>query len=162
MSAVIGQYVFFFLQSVFSTKLFYIVNFCNTVYLIEQKIYYHYYDHCKHTKPYQRINYDFFKVVKHVIRFSVYILRNFKIGLVFFFLFFSICVFFHEYSRFTGQQGKGEAISLSLLYHFYPFHRDLDIIGLHKKRSFPLRIFLVNVTKSAGNCGFGHINWRNP
>ena len=27
-------------------------------------------------------------------------------------LFFSICVFFHEYSRFTWQQGKGEAISL--------------------------------------------------
>ena len=27
----------------------------------------------------------------------------------------------------------------------------------HKKLSFPLRISLVNVTKSAGNCGFGHI-----
>ena len=32
---------------------------------------------------------------------------------------------------------------------------------LHKKWSFPLRISLVNVTKSAGNCGFSHINWRN-
>ena len=29
--------------------------------------------------------------------------------------------------------------------------------ALHKKLSFPLRISLVNVTKSAGNCGFGHI-----
>ena len=28
---------------------------------------------------------------------------------------------------------------------------------LHKKISFPLRISSVNVTKSAGNCGFGHI-----
>ena len=28
---------------------------------------------------------------------------------------------------------------------------------LHKKRSFPLPISSVNVTKSAGNCGFGHI-----
>ena len=28
---------------------------------------------------------------------------------------------------------------------------------LHKKSSFPLRISSVNVTKSAGNCGFGHI-----
>ena len=29
---------------------------------------------------------------------------------------------------------------------------------LHKKWSFPLRISSVNVTKSAGNCGFGHIS----
>ena len=28
---------------------------------------------------------------------------------------------------------------------------------LHKKCSFPLWIYSVNVTKSAGNCGFGHI-----
>ena len=28
----------------------------------------------------------------------------------------------------------------------------------HKKWSFPLRISSVNVTKSAENCGFGHIN----
>ena len=34
--------------------------------------------------------------------------------------------------------------------------------SLHKKWSFPLRISSVNVTKSAGNCGFGHIHWRNP
>ena len=33
---------------------------------------------------------------------------------------------------------------------------------LHKKQSFPLRISSVHVTKSAGNCGFGHIYWRNP
>ena len=26
---------------------------------------------------------------------------------------------------------------------------------------FPLRISSVNVTKFAGNCGFGHIYWRN-
>ena len=35
-------------------------------------------------------------------------------------------------------------------------------LTLHKKRSFPLRIFSVNVTKSAENCRFGHIYWRNP
>ena len=28
--------------------------------------------------------------------------------------------------------------------------------------SFPLRIYSVNVTKSAIPCGFGHIYWRNP
>ena len=32
---------------------------------------------------------------------------------------------------------------------------------LHKKRNLPLRISSVNVTKFAGNCGFGHIYWRN-
>ena len=31
-----------------------------------------------------------------------------------------------------------------------------------KKWSFPLRISSVNVTESPGNCGFGHIYWRNP
>ena len=31
---------------------------------------------------------------------------------------------------------------------------------LHRKWSFPLQIS-VNVTKSAGNCGFGNIYWRN-
>ena len=34
--------------------------------------------------------------------------------------FFSVWVFFHEHSRFTGQQGKGEGISLTTLYHFHP------------------------------------------
>ena len=33
---------------------------------------------------------------------------------------------------------------------------------LQKKRSFPLKISSVNVTKSAGNCGFGHVYRRNP
>ena len=37
----------------------------------------------------------------------------------------------------------------------------LDSNHCRKKRSFPLRILLVNVTKSAGNCGFGHICRRN-
>ena len=35
------------------------------------------------------------------------------------------------------------------------------ILG-QKMKSFPLRISSVNVTKSAGNCGFGHIYRRNP
>ena len=40
---------------------------------------------------------------------------------------FSIWVFFHEHSRFTGEQGKGEAISLTPLYHFHPLHGHLDV-----------------------------------
>ena len=31
------------------------------------------------------------------------------------------------------------------------------MLPLHKKWSFPLRFSSVNVTKSPGNCGFGHI-----
>ena len=34
-------------------------------------------------------------------------------------------------------------------------------IALHKKWIFPLRISSANVTKSAGDCGFGRIYWRN-
>ena len=32
---------------------------------------------------------------------------------------------------------------------------------LHKKWSLPLRNSSENVTKSAGNWGFGHMYWRN-
>ena len=32
---------------------------------------------------------------------------------------------------------------------------------LHKKWSFPLRVFSVNMTKSAVFCRFGYIYWRN-
>ena len=45
----------------------------------------------------------------------------------FFFFFSSIWGFFHEHSRFTGQQGKGEGIYLTPLYHFHPLHRHSDI-----------------------------------
>ena len=31
-----------------------------------------------------------------------------------------------------------------------------------QKMKFPLSISSINVTKSVGNCGFGHIYWRNP
>ena len=44
-----------------------------------------------------------------------------------FLFFFSIRVFFHEHSRFKGQQGKREVISLTPLYHFHTLHRHLDI-----------------------------------
>ena len=35
-------------------------------------------------------------------------------------------------------------------------------VPLHKKWSFPLKIYSVNVTKSAVSWGFDHIYWRNP
>ena len=40
---------------------------------------------------------------------------------------FSTWVFFHEYSRFTGQLEKRDIISLSPLYHFHLVHRHLGI-----------------------------------
>ena len=36
-------------------------------------------------------------------------------------------IFFDGHSRFTGHQGKDEAISLTLLYHFHPLRRHLGI-----------------------------------
>ena len=68
----------------------------------------------------------FLHVVKHNLRFL--------------FLFFSIWFFFHKYSRFTGQQVKGEAISLYPFYHFHPLHRHLDISWVIAAESSPLRI----------------------
>ena len=43
------------------------------------------------------------------------------------FHFFSIWVSFHQHSRITGLQGKGEGISLSPHYHFHSFYGHLDI-----------------------------------
>ena len=56
------------------------------------------------------------------------------------FFFFSIWVFFHEQSHFTGQQGKEEAIFLSPLYHFHPLHRHLDISRAITTARSPLHI----------------------
>ena len=60
-------------------------------------------------------------------------------GLVIF-LFFSIWVFFRKHSRFTGQQEKEEAISLSPLYHFHSLHIHLDISRPITVESSPLHI----------------------
>ena len=47
----------------------------------------------------------------------------------------------------------------------FSFMLGLGMKSLHpmdKKLNFLLRIASVNMTKSAGNCRFGHIYWRNP
>ena len=54
--------------------------------------------------------------------------------------FFSIYAFFHEHSRFTGQQGKGEGISLTSLYHFHLLYGHLDINRAITAESLPLHI----------------------
>ena len=53
---------------------------------------------------------------------------------------FSIWVLFHEHSRITGLQGKGESISLTPHYHFHPLHRHLDISREIAAESSPLHI----------------------
>ena len=57
-----------------------------------------------------------------------------------YYVFLYICAFFHEHSRFTGQQGKGEATSLIPLYHFHPLHRHLNISRLITAESSPLHL----------------------
>ena len=70
----------------------------------------------------------------------------------FLFFFFLYLGFFHEHPRFTGQQGKDEAISLTPLYYFHPLHRHLDISRTIPAKSSPLHIasnrtFLVSECK---------------
>ena len=55
-------------------------------------------------------------------------------------IFFSIWVFVQEHSRFTGQQEKGEPISLIPLYHFHPLHRHLTLYRTITAESSPLHI----------------------
>ena len=54
--------------------------------------------------------------------------------------FFLSGFFFHEHSRFTGQERKGEATSLTPLYHFHPLHRNLDISRVITAESSPQHI----------------------
>ena len=53
---------------------------------------------------------------------------------------FFIWVFFHKHSRFAGQQGKDEAISLTPLYHFHLLHRHLDITRVITAESSSLHV----------------------
>ena len=66
--------------------------------------------------------------------------NRFIISFILFFFFFSIWVFFNEHSRITGQQGKGEGILLTPLYHFHPLYRHLDISRVITAESSPLHI----------------------
>ena len=54
--------------------------------------------------------------------------------------FSSIWLVFHEYSRITGQQVKGEAISLNPFYQFHLLHRHLNISWVIAAESSALRI----------------------
>ena len=58
----------------------------------------------------------------------------------FFFLFFSIWVFFQNHSRITGLQGKGKCIYPTHYYHFHPLRRHSDISREIIAGSSPLHI----------------------
>ena len=75
-------------------------------------------------------------------------------------------VFFHEHSRITRLQGKGENISLIPHYHFHPLHRHLDISQAITPESSPLHIVTLSTQENAKllqqlKSGFKRIiNWN--
>ena len=66
--------------------------------------------------------------------------RHYLIPPCFLKIFFSTWVFYHQHSRFTGQQGEGMAISLTPLYNFHPLHRHLEVSRAITAEGSPLRI----------------------
>ena len=80
-------------------------------------------------------------ILNHCSKFSLQsiISRLFPVSnYLFICCFFLIWVFYHKYSRFIGQQGKGEDISLTPLCHFHSVHRHLDISRMITAKSSPL------------------------
>ena len=59
-----------------------------------------------------------------------------RLQMLFYYYFFPMS-FFQEHSQFTGQQGKGEAISVTHFYHFHSLHRHLDITRAITAESSP-------------------------
>ena len=55
---------------------------------------------------------------------------------IFYFIVFSIWVFFHKHSRFSREKRRG--ICLTPLYHFHPLHRHLEISRGITAESSPL------------------------
>ena len=67
-----------------------------------------------------------------------------------------LLTFCHEFMTASNQDTQIAFIRL------LRFHKWVSLFTLHKKWSFPLRTYLVNVSKSAVSFGFGHIYWRYP
>ena len=75
-----------------------------------------------------------------IIKYSIYF-RNAQTFSCFLLIsFFSIGFLFHDQSRITGLQGKGEEISLTTNYHFQPLHRHLDNSWAITAKCSPLHI----------------------
>ena len=87
---------------------------------------------------------SFFCIIRRMLM-NCFLFRKKKMNSLFKFIcfkefFFSIWVFFHNYSRITGLQGKEEGISLTPHYHFHLLNRHLDISRLITAESSPLHI----------------------
>ena len=67
--------------------------------------------------------------------------------------FFSIWVFFNEHPRFTGQQGKEKAISLTPLYHFHTLHRHLEISRVINAKKSSLHIGSIWIRSGTSSLG---------
>ena len=52
---------------------------------------------------------------------------------------------------------NSEQVKAGWVHGIFIIKESLQLFDTTQKKSFPLRISLVNVTKSTGNCGFGHI-----
>ena len=72
--------------------------------------------------------------------------------------FFCCPIFFKNYINLLVSINK---IVTGVNYYLSPSGLPSRIHALHKKRSFPLGISPVNVTKSADSCEFGHIYCTN-
>ena len=72
------------------------------------------------------------------------------------YLFFSTCVFFHNHSRITELEGKGEGISLTPHYHFHPLHRHWDISRAITAETSPLH----TGSNRSGNSFSIHGSWE--
>ena len=74
-------------------------------------------------------------------------------------------VFIVEFEKMAENFEHIQRFSLALLYLTLNVRLSFGMLSLslslHKKWSFPLTISSVSVSKSAGNCGFGHIYWKN-
>ena len=70
----------------------------------------------------------------------------------------SIWVLFHEHSRVTGLQGKGEGISLTPYYQFHLLHRHLHISWAITAESSPLHI--VSSRNRTGNLWFPSASYK--
>ena len=70
------------------------------------------------------------------------------------------CLRFSIYKNFLWKV-MGDQEVFKIFSHLAPSFLKASFLLL-KKSSFPSRISSVNVTKSAENCGFGHIYWWNP
>ena len=84
---------------------------------------------------------------------NLYIACKHLVAFIYAIHFFSMWVFLHRHSQFTGQQGKGEGIYLTPLYHFYLLHRHLDISWAIDTESSPLCIASAARLK-LGTCAF--------